>query len=86
VEFSNVMGIRVVNPVMRAAIPSTSSLDAGRRTVAVGLVAASATPGMVDATCMVDARPEHREARAMAVGVAGSTRRQHGRNDDVSAS
>jgi hypothetical protein len=70
---------------MRAAIPSTGSLDAGRRTVAVGLVVASAMRRTGDAICMVDDRPVHQEVSATVAGEAGSIRRKRERNDDGSA-
>lgn len=79
------MIIRVVNPVMRAAIPSTGSLDAGRRTVAVGLVVASAMRRTGDAICMADARPAPPKASATAVGAVGFTTSKPKLNDDASA-
>jgi hypothetical protein len=77
--------IRTVNLVMRAAIRSTGFLDVAQRPDAVGLVAASAITGTVDATCMAVGAPVHREASTMGVGAAGSTPRKRKPSGGASA-
>jgi hypothetical protein len=65
----------------RAPIRSAIFADAARRTDTASLAGALAMPGMVDVTCMADARPEHPKASATVAGVAVSTPPKHRPSD-----